>query len=742
MLDLTPSIEESDYHLYSKLIQKPNMDNFAEDFYNLEDGGQTVGHYEKNINKSPETNDEITLSQNRDVFDTKEPPDKSDNFESFLDPTPQTSSEAPSTESESSTLLLFGEKLSNTTGPELANPVVENLTSSFDNNYKSLLEKYAEDALKSFQNKQQPPPKPDAEVDLVPAPADNSGITEPFREIDQHSGPFFQDVEPPPQPPPCLNPPENETFIESITSTDETISFNLCHDFPVSSCQDVGNLPEIVDPRKIVEEILDELLPVSAEGLVSALLDEIINKVTFCQSSVIPSQSQSQSQSQPPPPLTQRPGKRVRGKIYPPVHPPLERPGRVTNRLEYIRKKVMTSMFNHKDSWPFRTPVDAIKLKIPDYHTIVKYPMDLGTIKKRLTNKYYWSAQEVQDDFKLMFGNCYLYNKPDYDIVVMCKELERAYDKKIEQMKLFKELEIETEGGFTLTKRGKRKLPSEAPMKKRPRFANNFYKDGLLDYEDEIPISQVKVPYRPHLGKYARPPQPQPQPYPLPGLPMEESSSEESDEETDEEESEEDLGGVIKKIPLYPRTSVVIQSPTKHSTDKKQKHLCRFCQQSFLIKFVRDEHERKRHLSSGSLMPAREPSPSPKPVIKKVPPLKINLKKPQNPQNPQNQNKSLQILPVKQEVDGVRQMVRNGPPPYQNQKVVGGRPGGLGPGPYQTDNKNTAFFPGAGGGPNIANFPTQPYSESDLLNFVDKKHKALSKQRLQKNNQTGQQYYR
>ena len=75
MLDLTPSIEESDYHLNSKLIQKPNMDHFAEDFYNLEDGdgGHTVGHYEKNINKSPETNDEMTLSQNRDVFETKEP---------------------------------------------------------------------------------------------------------------------------------------------------------------------------------------------------------------------------------------------------------------------------------------------------------------------------------------------------------------------------------------------------------------------------------------------------------------------------------------------------------------------------------------------------------------------------------------------------------------------------------------------------------------------------------------------
>ena len=718
MLEVTPSGEDSDYTLPSKLIQKPNMDQFSVDFCNLADDD---GHYEDNLSNTASSNidNDLAVRKNRDVLETKEPPDpdKSDSFDpdSFLDPPQQSLSEPQSTESESSRLLLFDEKeLTPSLEPDTVTPLVANLTSSFDNNYKSLLEKYAEDAFKSFQNKQQPQLKLEPEIDPSPPPQ-HSGNNQPFREINPPvtNGPFFPEMEPTP----CLDPQENKAFIESITSSDQSISFNLCHNFQEIPCHFLNQ--EVIDPRKIVEEILDELLPVSTESFIESVLDEVILKVTLVS---LPPPSLA------PPPLVQRPGKTVRGKFYPPTQPPPERPGRVTNRLEYIRKKVMTSMFNHKDSWPFKTPVDAIKLKIPDYHTIVKNPMDLGTIKKRLTNKYYWCAQEVQDDFKLMFGNCYLYNKPHLDIVLMCKELERAFDKKIEQMKLFKELEIETEGGFTIAKRGKRKLPSEAPMKKRPRFAN--YKADLLDYEDDIPFSQNKIPYRPHFSKYARPAQPQPLSQPAPGLPMEESSSEESDEETDEDESEDDLNNIMRKLPLYPnqRSSVVVQSPSKHGggVDKKQKHLCRFCQQSFLIKYVRDEHEKRRHLSTGALIPIREPSP--KPVNKKVPPLKLNLKKPQN---------ALQILPIKQEAEGAGQIVDNG----SYGKVGVTLPGGLVPGLYQTDNTNTAFYTGPQP-QNIPNFPSQPYTESELLTFVDKKHKAISKQKLQKNNQTGPQYFR
>ena len=54
----------------------------------------------------------------------------------------------------------------------------------------------------------------------------------------------------------------------------------------------------------------------------------------------------------------------------------------------------------------------ALFLGQQDYHKIVKYPMDLGTIKKRLESNYYYSAKECITDLNMMLTNCYLYNKP------------------------------------------------------------------------------------------------------------------------------------------------------------------------------------------------------------------------------------------------------------------------------------------------------------------------------------------
>lgn len=60
--------------------------------------------------------------------------------------------------------------------------------------------------------------------------------------------------------------------------------------------------------------------------------------------------------------------------------------------------------------------------------------MDLGTIKVRLETNYYYSAKECIDDFNTMFRNCYIYNKPGEDVVVMAQTLEKLYIQKIALM--------------------------------------------------------------------------------------------------------------------------------------------------------------------------------------------------------------------------------------------------------------------------------------------------------------------
>ncbi|CAL4089446.1 unnamed protein product, partial [Meganyctiphanes norvegica] len=117
----------------------------------------------------------------------------------------------------------------------------------------------------------------------------------------------------------------------------------------------------------------------------------------------------------------------VIGFVYPPVVPPPHRPGRITNQLLYLQEQAMKVVLEHQCAWPFHQPVDATDFNLHDYHTIIKHPMDLGTIKKRLENTYYWSAFDCIQDFNTVFTNCYIYNKPGERVVLMAQTLEKVF---------------------------------------------------------------------------------------------------------------------------------------------------------------------------------------------------------------------------------------------------------------------------------------------------------------------------
>lgn len=72
---------------------------------------------------------------------------------------------------------------------------------------------------------------------------------------------------------------------------------------------------------------------------------------------------------------------------------------------------------------PFRTPVDPINLGIPDYLDIIKTPMDMGTIEKKLRKGEYSDPWEYVDDVWLMFDNAWLYNRKTSRVYRYCTKV-------------------------------------------------------------------------------------------------------------------------------------------------------------------------------------------------------------------------------------------------------------------------------------------------------------------------------
>lgn len=66
-----------------------------------------------------------------------------------------------------------------------------------------------------------------------------------------------------------------------------------------------------------------------------------------------------------PPPRVEVPVEPVNGIVQPAVYPPPDRPGRITNQLQFLQKTVLKAVWRHQFAWPFHQPVDAKKLCLP-----------------------------------------------------------------------------------------------------------------------------------------------------------------------------------------------------------------------------------------------------------------------------------------------------------------------------------------------------------------------------------------
>lgn len=101
-------------------------------------------------------------------------------------------------------------------------------------------------------------------------------------------------------------------------------------------------------------------------------------------------------------------------------------------------KRLLHVLFkNPKLIWPFEEPVDPVTLNIPDYPTIVKNPMDIGTIRKRIHECYYnGKVDDFVEDVRRVFTNAVTYNDPYHQIHKQAIQCSNLFEKKLDKSKL------------------------------------------------------------------------------------------------------------------------------------------------------------------------------------------------------------------------------------------------------------------------------------------------------------------
>lgn len=67
---------------------------------------------------------------------------------------------------------------------------------------------------------------------------------------------------------------------------------------------------------------------------------------------------------------------------------------------------------------------------IPQYAKIIKKPMDLSTMKKKLDNKEYSNAEKFYEDFNLMIRNCTTFNPAGNPVHQAGVELQQVFEEK------------------------------------------------------------------------------------------------------------------------------------------------------------------------------------------------------------------------------------------------------------------------------------------------------------------------
>lgn len=105
--------------------------------------------------------------------------------------------------------------------------------------------------------------------------------------------------------------------------------------------------------------------------------------------------------------------------------------------LQTVLEDVLQKIKDHGSSWPFLVPVS--REEVPDYYDVIKDPIDLETIEKRLFAKNFYLTKEIFiADIKRMCDNCRVYNREDTEYYKCANDIQNEF---LKRGRYFKRLE-------------------------------------------------------------------------------------------------------------------------------------------------------------------------------------------------------------------------------------------------------------------------------------------------------------
>jgi hypothetical protein len=96
-----------------------------------------------------------------------------------------------------------------------------------------------------------------------------------------------------------------------------------------------------------------------------------------------------------------------------------------------ILENILNEVRDFPDAQPFLIPVNS--KKVVDYYSLVKNPVDLQTIRKRIIEKAYKDRESFLDDMRLLVENSALYNGSNHPITASAENLYILCQQKMEE---------------------------------------------------------------------------------------------------------------------------------------------------------------------------------------------------------------------------------------------------------------------------------------------------------------------